>query len=287
MLLKRFFPIHFISFYSIHHKYYLLHEVIKNDKIIDSSKEEFEDKSKLKKYIKNIINDYPQTYVSTILLNIDQGVVNSCSKQVYKEKNIEINNIKIVCINNKYSFYTSIYELSELKKEFEIIDFIYPIFAVIDFLAKDKNNSLYILNIDNFFATIVYKDNIALYSEIFNEETEVEDISDMDIDEFDEFDDDLGELDEIEDIENIDEVEEEKEDISHLDTENKIFTHIKESIKNYYNEGGDFLEKIYIISTKEINNSILNLIEDELFMKSEIINIDLLETINDISKKNV
>jgi len=276
-----------IAFYKTDNKYKLLNEQYKKNKIIFSETKEFESIKDLRQYINSVTEDNPQTYVSSFIASQNQGIVPSCDKHKYKELGIDIENIKIVCINNKYSFYTTLYELMETKKQYPFIDFLYSVFAIIDKSSTLRHNSLYILSTENFSYILIYKDHIPVFGDIFeikeetNEEEDIEDISDMDI--VEDFDETLDE-----DIENIEEPEtEENENIEHFNIESKIIEHIKTALKEYYENGGDFIEKIFIFDTIGIEENITEMINDEIFIESTINKIDILKTINEISRKNV
>ncbi|WP_456480010.1 hypothetical protein [Nautilia sp.] len=280
------FKPNFIAVYREEEIFKILNEQYKKNEIIFKEKKEFDNINLLKKYISSVIQDNPQTYVSTVLLSPNQGAVPGCGKQIYKQHGIETENIKSVCINNKYSFYTTLYELMEIKKTMPFTDFIYPAFAIIDFNSSLKNNSLYILVLKEFSFVLIYKDGKPLYSDIFvtEEETEndeeIEDISDMDI--IEDFDESLDE-----DIDNIEELIDTGENIENINVEYKITEHIKSSLKEYYDGGGDFVEKIFIFDTIGLEKNITDIINDELFIQSVIQETDILKTINDISRKNV
>ncbi|GAB6074316.1 hypothetical protein [Nautilia lithotrophica] len=277
-----------IAFYKTEGKYKLLNEQYKKNKIIFSETKEFENKKDLKQYIDAVIEDNPQTYVSSFIASQNQGIVPSCDKHKYKEVGIDIENIKIVCINNKYSFYTTLYELMEIKKEYPFIDFLYSVFAIIDQNSTLRHNSLYILSTEEFSYILIYQDHIPVFGDIFdtkeeqtNEEEDIEDISDMDI--VEDFDETLDE-----DIENIEEPEiEENENIEHLNIESKIIDHVKTALKEYYENGGDFIEKIFIFDTIGIEENITEMINDEIFIESSLNKINILKTLNEISRKNV
>ena len=296
MFLKKFFKRQFISFY-FDNKYKLLLEHVKNNKVIDSIEKEFEEKKDIEKFIKEKIDEIPQTFVSTILQTLNQGVIDSCSKQKYLDKDIDFDNVKIRCINN-YSFYASIYDITKLLKEYSFnIDFLYSIFAPIDFFAKERKNRFYVLVLNNYIAILGYENFKPIYSDLIilnsdeeeNEEEIIEDIEDIDL---------LNEIEEEsidENIENIDEAdinenEELENKIENLTTniEVKILNSLKESIKEYYEHySNDFIEKIIILDTIGIDITINSLIEEELLITSEIENFDLLKIINRISIESI
>ena len=299
MLLEKFFyKPNFISFYEENSIYKLLNERYKNDKIIFSENKIFNSKEELIKYIDSIIKSNPQTYISTILKSINQGVVPSCKKSFFKEVELDINNLKYICINSKYSFYTSLYELLETQKKFSFLDFLYSPFSIIDYKTTLRDNSLYILVMKDSLFFIIYKDSIPIFGEIeeINEkahenenedEEEIEEIDDLDL--LDEMDEDIDEIESIEDFDSIEEASHptKSSSIENLNIENKIFNKLQSILKEYYEHNTDFIEKIIIYDSISIDENIKSLIEDELFIDTEIQNINLLKTINEISRKNV
>jgi len=297
MILKKiFYKPNFISFYKEENMYKLLNEKYKNNKIIFSENKEFDDKEELMKYINSTIELNPQTYISTILKSINQGFVPSCKKTFFKEMGLDIDNIKYVCINNKYSFYTSLYELLETQKKFSFLDFLYPPFSIIDYKAKSRNNALYVLVMKDFIFFIIYKNSIPIFGEIeeINEknqenayEEEMEEINDLDL--LDEIDEDISDIESIENINSIQEMSKTTKlsSIENLSIENKIFNKLQEVLKEYYENNSNFIEKIIIYDTININNDLTSLIKDELFISTIIEQVNLLKIINEISRQNV
>ena len=276
----------FISFYEDNEKYHLFIEITKNNKIIEAIKKEFENKKEFSNTIKELKEDYPQHYISTIIQTLNQGVLASCSKQEFLKKEIEIENIKYICIKNRYSFYVSIYDLSKLKKEYKFnIDFIFPIFAPIDFFAKKKNNYMYILILNKQVAILAYKDNIPIYSDIsiIHKEENVEEDEDIELLEDIDIEEEIAE-DIEEEAESMD-LEEPESDLETTDIEFQIMKILKDSIKEYYEHySDDFLEKIVILDTIKIGHTIKKLLEDELLMESEVIHFELLKILNELAK---
>lgn len=271
----------FISFYEDKNLYALI-EIKKNKKTLSQERLEFKEKEELEKKILEIIEDYPQTYTSTIIDTINQGVAPSCSKRYFKDKEIEVENIKIVCIKN-YSFYVSIYELLNFQKEFKFdIDFIYSIFAPIDYVAKKRHNYFYMMLLDSKIVFLAYYNNLPIYFdlEIISEEESEDDVEILDdIDILDDLSEDIEEESENLDLE---------EPMEKSSKEEDILNFLKEAIKDYYeNYSSDFLEKIVILDTINIQNNIKKIIEDELFIDTEIKKFDLLKILNNLSEENV
>jgi len=285
-----------IAFYKDENIYRMLHEQYKKNKIIHTEKKEFESKHDLVKYIKEIADDNPQTYVSTFIDSPNQGVVPSCEKHTYKQMGIDYENIKMVCINNKYSFYTTIYEILEIKKEFKFLDFLYSAFTIIDFNSSLKHNVLYVLITKEYSYFLIYYNHIPVFSDIFeieeeilNEENEIEEISDMDI--VEEFEQDLEEIEDIEETSaNEDESNETSESptsIENLNIEYKIIEQIKTALKEYYENGNDFIDKIQILDSVGIDKKTAELVKDEFFIECNVKEIDILKSLNNISRKYV
>jgi len=148
----------------------------------------------------------------------------------------------------------------------------------------------------SFIAILGYENNKPIYSDLIElneeEEEKQEEIEDIDIlDDIEDLSEDIEELSEnIEetsiDIEEIDESLEENELTT--DIEVNILNSIKKSLKDYYdNYSSDFIEKIIILDNVGIDIQITNLIEDELFISTEIQQIDLLKSINRLSIESV
>ncbi len=288
MFIEKFIKKVYISFY-FDEKYKFLCEIQRNQKIIDTIKKEFDDKESLVNEINNILEDYTQVFISTFVNTINQGVIPSCNKSEFKKRNIEIENIKSICIKNKYSFFISIYDLMTIKKNYPFeIDYLYSIFAPIDFYAKKRNNYLYVLILKEKIALLAYKDNIPIFSDIFelkeddqidNEvEEDIELLEDIDLDE--EISEDIEE-----EAQNID-LKEQSENLELSSIEHSIIKSLKEAIKEYYeNYSDDFLEKIIFLDTIKIGNSLKKLTKDELLLDNNIISFDLLNIINKISER--
>ena len=285
MFVEKFIKKAYVSFYK-NGNYRFLCEIKRNKKTVEVIKKEFEEKKELENEISNIKEDYTQYYISTILDDINQGVVPTCNKKEMLNYGIDIENINYVCIKNSYSIYASLYDLLNAKKNYSFdIDFLYSIFAPVDFFAKKRNNYLYVLILDNKIALLAYKNEKPLYSdiEIFQEPKEdeyIEPIDDMDI-----INDDLNDI-----SENIEEEAEnmtlEEPEIEKSNIEFNIIEKLKDFIKDYYeNYSDDFLEKIIFLDTLNISQTLKKIVSDELLLDSDIIQFDILKTLNILSER--
>jgi len=286
MFLKKFIKQQFVSFYH-DEKYKLLTQTYKNSKLLEENFFEFEEKKELKKKINSLLQEIPQTYVSMIIESVNQGVIPTCTKKEFTKFNIEIDNIKYICINKKYAVYSSFFDIIEAEK-FNT-DFVYSVFSLIDYKATKKNNSLYILITKEKFYLLIYNNKIAFYSDIFekidesfnDEEETLDDISD-DLDIIEDLDSDI-----IEDIDDLDEIQEDNKEIN-TNTEMTIINFLKDSIEDYYKTyGNDFIEDITIFDTQNMNNDIIEIIKDNFFIETIKTDFDILKAINEISRQNV
>jgi hypothetical protein len=286
MFLKKFIKQQFISFYY-DENYKLLTEIYKNNKLLEEKKSEFKEKKELIKKIKELSDEIPQTYTSTIIQSINQGVVPSCQKSIFTKYEIKTENIKYICINNQYAFYISLYDLMEIKKD--NIDFVYSVFALIDYKATKKINTLYILVTKEKFYLLIYHKNIPIFSDIYEKLVDILENPENELENeeiIENIEDDI--IDDIEDnIENENNLELEDNRIT-TGLEMDIINFIKSSLEEYYeNFADDFIENIIIFDEGILKEDITTLIYDTLLIEAKKENLDILKTINEISRKNV
>jgi len=288
MFVEKFIKKVFVSFYK-DTKYHFYYEIKRNGKILTSAKKEFEDKKELENEIEIIKEDYTQYYIATIMDTINQGTIPTCNKKEMKKYDIDIDNVNYVCIKD-YAIFSSLYDIVTLKKNYNFeIDYIFSIFAPIDFYAKKRNNYLYVLILDKKIALVAYKNNKPLYSdiEIFeepsNEESDefIEPLDDLDIVEEDITEDISENIEEEAQVVDLDEPKVEKSNIEY-----NIMEKLKDFIKEYYEHySDDFIEKIIFLDTIEIGKTLKEIVSDELLLDSEIIKFDLLKTLTTMSEK--
>ena len=316
----------FISFYKKEHKFEVLKESIKREKIIDRDRKEFDNEEEFIKFIEQSLIENTQTYISTLINNFNQGIVDSCSAQKYRELGINSENIKIICLG-KHSIFIELYELNMFKKEIEKfkVDFIFSPYLIIEFKQyRNSKNILYVLITEELILNIAYKNNKPIYSNIHqfqiedetlidNSELTDEQKKDNDIDLIDDIDDieEIEGLDEINDIEELEELDNELEQIENIEDievpsspteqavskeeiekskmEIEIIEFLKNSVKEYYNESpeSDFIEKIVIFAEEPLKEEVIINLKEELLLDIESKKIDILEILNQIAKEEV
>jgi len=312
-IIKFFIKKTFIAYYIEDDIFYTQKIIIKNDKIIEKYEEQFENEEEFLKFIKTSLLENTQTYISTLITTYNQGCLDSCSHKRYKEFGINIENIKILCIDNKFSIFIGLFELQEFKKEVNkySVDLIYSPYLIIENNKEETKNTLYALITKNNIILSIYKNKFPLYSAIYEfkkEETEtnlndnetntnlfddeipIDDVEEIDdLDDLDSLDENIEEgLDNLEDLENIDELEKNNKDFVNIKEESEIINFIKNSIKDYYeNYSDDFLENIYLLKTYELETNFLKELEDELFVNIKTKEVKILDNINLLARKDI
>ena len=292
----------FISFVIEDNKFHTKKIVIKNSKIIQEEENIFTEEDFLK-YIKLALLENTQTYISTIIYTYNQGCLNSCSHKKYQELGIKLDNIKILCVENKFSIFIGVLELQDFKKNMQKynVDLIYSPYLIIHQNKEIDKNSLYLLITKENLILLIYDNNqLPNYSSIYEikseEHKELEEDEDLDIDEIEEIDtlDDIEDIDDIEnEIETIDDIEDienidHKENISNLKEEIETLNFIRNSIKDYYeNYSNNFLEHIYILKGFDFDTKFLKDLENELFLEIKIKDVSILDTLNELARKDI
>jgi hypothetical protein len=285
MFLKKFIKKQFISYYY-DENYKLLYEIYKNNNLLEENRFEFENKKELINKIEELSAEIPQTYISTIIQTLNQGVIPSCNKTDFMKYGIEIENIKYICIKNKYAIYTSLFDLIDLKKL--NIDFVYSVFGLIDYKAKQKRNTLYLLITKEKFYILIYHNNIPIYSDIFEKAEDLMENNEIDLEDLDENEAVEIEDDIVDDLDALDETEKIEENEIKTGIEMDVINFIKSSLEEYYaNYAEDFIENIIIFDTELLNDDITKIINDTLFIEAKKVPFDILKNINELSRTNV
>ena len=312
-----FFKKTFISFYKENQVFYINKQIIQNNKILSNDNLSFEKEEEFLKFISDSSIENTQTYISTLIDNFNQGIIDSCSQHKYKELGINIDNIKILCLKD-YSIFIGLYELNSFKKEIEKyrVDFIFSPYLIIDLHKKTIKNNIYLLLTSQFLILVIYSNDKPIYSNIHQFKIEDNNIEDnkikksIDNDDISSFDDDIGIIEDIDDIEDMDDIDnlddsldniddidnmeipklnetEMKNDILNTKFELEILEFIKTSIKDYYNNyNSDFLENLYILKQDdEKYEKLIETLQDELLLKIVMEKIDILKDLNELAIK--
>jgi hypothetical protein len=300
-----FFKETFISFYIENDTFYVQKLIIKNSKTI--YKEYFkQNRDEFVELVNNSFIENTQTYISTIIPTFNQGLVDSCEKQKYKQLGINVDNIKILCIGD-YSLFIGVYELNSFIKECKPyrVDFVFSPFLLIELHKQNLDSSLYIVVTNDFVLLTIYTNQKPNYTNMHQfkieeiiegnsiDQNSIDSIDDMDIIDDIEDIDSLDDLDDIEDIDNVDDIDisdiddkKAKDEILNTKNEIEIIEFIRNSIKDYYNNyESDFLERLYVLTNQEMKDVFLQTLKEEFFLEVEVVNIDILDDINNLAIK--
>jgi hypothetical protein len=288
---------------------------IKNSKELSKSKKNFDIKSKdflskeLIHYLNDLQDSIEQTYVSLFLNTLGQGVVSGCTKSDFDRLGVEIDDVKHVCIDGRFSAYASFIDIKWINKVFQSVglDYIYSPFLVLNHSigeSIDRGVILYLLHSENGLTVMIKEGKKLLYGSFFNIAKEddllYEDFGDLGLEEDDaKFDDELLEEIEIDekfdnDIQDIDDVMDFSDDteiIHHLSQRDARFIkYLGISLKEFYESDlyeSEFITKIKIYDSANIHENIIKYIEDDLLLETEINKIDLHDCIIELSKKEI
>jgi hypothetical protein len=307
-VIKSFIKTTFIAYYKEDKYFYVQKIIVKRDKIIEKDNRTFENEKEFLDFINISLIENTQTYIATIIMNYNQGCIDSCSHTRYKEFGINIENVKILCIKNQFSIFIGLLELQEFKKKTQkySVDLIYSPYLIIENNKEETKNTLYALITKENIVLSIYKEKFPLYSSIYEfkkEETENQNEIDNSM-----FDDDIP-IDDVEEIEDLDDLEDLEEDINenineeeiedldnnrdnnnfqNIKEETEIIHFIKDSIKDYYeNYSDDFIENIYVLKANELDTKFLKELEDELLVSIKIKQINILDNINLLAREDI
>lgn len=238
-LLIKLFKIGHVSIYMENKKFFVYIRIIKNGKTIEDEHRVFDvegesDSPKvMKEFFKKFYDKVKYAYVSTYIDSINQGAISGCGDGVFHELGLDMSSLVKICVEDKWSVYTNIYEIDKVQEKYKAIfgvDFIFPMEIMIQHLKPEDNVDtavLYMVNNRNSSTLTIYRHNELVYSShfLFNDDDDslvVADSEDDDLDESDNLlggddddglddldlgDDSLDDLDSMDDLDNIDDLD--------------------------------------------------------------------------------
>jgi len=269
---------------------------IKNQNIENQISEDFtlENKDEFTDEVVEFINtkqeEVSRSYIVTLVNSLGQGIVPTCSTSEFIKYSVDRRYTYNICVDGLFANYVSKIDINWIQKIFSKtgIDLIFSPFLLLkDIAIEDREmieTTLYILYIDHSASIMIKKDEKFLYGAFFNttkeenplycdyekdeevdeDEFEIEDDIEIDIDEDeldlqDSLDDTVEEPDSIKDVELIE--------------ENKTFTKfLSNSLKEFYSNpiyDGNFIDRVKIYAEEDIDKSVIEFIENELFLSTE------------------
>ncbi|MCR6578183.1 hypothetical protein CINS5955_01800 [Campylobacter insulaenigrae] len=295
----------------------------KQSKAIDTFEKTFEDKDRAIEYVKDLSKDFQIYYIVTFFTSIAQGVVPNSNYKELLKYGVDSNAVKCLPLNNALTYAANIHlELYQKNyEEFGGLDLLYsPFFLLYHCIEKkgfDDKVSLYVYRYHDFVAMLICKNKEIYFGSYFDiascdEEEIFEDINKQD-DEFDfdqefqldknedEIDNDeekyeLKSLDEMtqdaEELDTLKNIQEEYslENLANFSVDMKMIEFIINGVKEFYNNplyNNSFLEKIVIFDEENFNNTSLDYLENELFIRPDIELIDTLDIMNELVVKDL
>ncbi len=289
---------------------------IRNEKVIYSNIKYFnlESKDNLTKEIISYINalqsEHEQTYVALFLNTLGQGAICGCGKDAFEKFGVDSKSVKGVCIDKEFTIYASVIDINWADKVFKKVglDFIFSPFLILNSYAKKDINTnevkLYILNTNNGLTMMIMSGKKFLYGSFFNvaieedvlledfESASSEALSVDDEEIFEELDFDGVDDDDTPSM-SIDEVADYEEVILQntlSEKDARFVRYLDISLKEFYssdNYDSEFVSSVKIYDCAAMNEDVIKHIEDELLLGISAENINLLEAVVEISKKEV
>jgi hypothetical protein len=166
-------------------------------------------------YLQKLQKNYGYCYISTFLSSINVGAIQGCSGEDFNSIGVDINNVVKVCVEERWTAYSSHYDIRLKEDIYEKIgglDYIFPIELMMNQMIQNLNFQsnepiVYLLQSSNSATLSIFNNQTLLYSThfLFSKEDNLKD---------------EGDLDEMNDlIESSEESVEELDEIVHLDDE--------------------------------------------------------------------
>ncbi len=208
-------------------------EVVDKNRIVKSAEEEFKTISidkKMYDFINSYTQESPFSYISILDTSPVQGAIPTVNEEKISNY-IDIKSSNYKFYNNQWTYYSSKYEIQEIKNRYDKIgiDLIFSPFVVLSRFFKDKIDSymaMFVLIEDNYLTISVFDKSKLLYGthldmehESESDELLIDDIEEeidldlddsIDLDDIDALDnmDGLEDFGDIEDLDSIDDIDE-------------------------------------------------------------------------------
>ncbi len=249
-------------------------EVCSNSNVVNTLEKTFDTttiNAKMYEFIKACKKESPYYYISVLDKSAAQGAIPSCDASAMS-KYSDVSPAKSICCSNKWSVYTSEYDLSLLENDYRSIgvDFIFSPFLIMSRFFKDKIEStmaMFILVEENHISLAVFDNSKLLYAEYIDmqsggdeddmlmeapidDDDDSLDIDGIDLNEID-LDDEDNELDDFANIEDLDSGDDIDEFSEAQDIEEIIHTHDEDDLDSEgFNE--DYQRFLFIQSSLSV-----------------------------------
>ncbi|HEH5495670.1 TPA: clan AA aspartic protease [Campylobacter coli] len=325
-LLKKILPQLFTSIILEDKKNILKTSIYKNQKLISSNEKTFDKSEKLLEYVKTLNGKF-LFYHTALFLNVkEQGLIPSKNDKDFERFNVGKMSLKSVTLNNAliYTATEHIEYFNEFFEDYGGLDFLYSPFAILyhNILKEKPSNdkiTLYAYRHEYILTLIICRGVEILYGDIifFEEELglEIENqeenldslgkdiLSDTEVtlDNFNEtLEDKLNALDQFDDndlehneddsgfLEGRDKLD--LEEMNQFGNDMELCRHIVMSIEKFYKDEkyqSVFIDNIFILSTKELDQSAIEFLEEETLLEIQTKQINTLDSITELMQKEL
>lgn len=325
-LLKKVLPQLFTSIILEDKKNILKTSIYKNQKLISSNEKIFDKSENLLEYVKTLNSKF-LFYHTALFLNVkEQGLIPSKNDKDFERFNVGKISLKSITLNNAlvYTATEHIEYFNEFFEDYGGLDFLYSPFAILyhNILKEKPSNdkiTLYGYKHEHILTLIICRGSEILYGDIifFEEELGLEieskeesldfldENTSMDTEvTLDNFNETLGDkLDALDQFDD-NELGQDEDDLDLLDSKDKLsleemnqFSNDMElcrriivSIENFYKDekySSTFINNIFIFSTKELNQSAIEFLEEEALLEIQTKQINTLDLIIELMQKEL
>ena len=280
---------------------------IKNGKFIHTYEKSFEEEEKLLKYVKKLISDFQLYYVAVFFDEQIQGLIPSQNPKDILKYGVNLKNVYHISASNSilYASKNSVNEVIGKFQDFGGLDFVFsPLTLLYYCLSTQKSTNTLkccIYRHSTCIAIMICKEKDIYFGSFFDLDPKGSELEKKEIDsskEDDEAEDirienyDLDKLDNLLD-EKLDDLKYSSSlsmDLSDFSQDMQMCSYIFMSLKEFYNNPlyeGNFIDEMIIYDNENISEAVLGYIENEIFLRPQVVHIDTLELMNDLMRKEL
>jgi len=289
--------------------------VIKNQDVLHIEEYNFDIPSKddlgtkVVAFLNDLQEEYDNTYISLFLNTLGQGIIPVCDETQLEKFHIDKNNVKTICVENRFMMYATMIDVKWADKTFDAIglDFVFSPFLILDyFIQKEEiikgQIVLNILNTGNALTIMISKENQLLFGSFFNvakdENLLYTDYADTEMPEEENILDELDLLDDEMDIEEIGDISDNSNFVNNILKDNvkltaqdeRVIKYLSASLKEFYTNdlyNSGFINCAKIYDGAGINDGVMKYIENELFLDISAVNISVRDSVIELTIKEV
>ena len=264
-----------------------------------------QDTDALATWYADIMRTYPRTYLGAMLETTNQGALPSCGKRTFEHFGVDAALVHEICIDNKWSAYTSLVEMKwfeQLHKELTF-DLLFSPFVLLyekcrkrvgetpEMFVLHRKPIAYLMLLSQhrmWFASILTAENTEVAEKVAQEEDVASEDLGFDLELLDDEDSDITPISDVDVLGDFKESEtEEKTEtevdetaLEDLEYTMALFDEVKQAIKHFYEDDRyeqTFIEKATVFDATSLGKDLARYMEDELFMETAVEPFDPIE----------